>query len=141
MDLDLFMYYPASHVIDGGVHCLTVKTTAENIGISTEGATLDEAVAEAQGVLYSMATLCLAHKEPAPAAGVKTSSDVIVRMPADYALKCLLRTLMLKNKISMSELARRLGFKRPQQAFNMLTFEHATSLDKPLISRFDLNLI
>lgn len=125
-----FIYYPARLIIDEGVYCLRVKTTSSNIGINAEGDTLEQAVKEAKDVIYSMASLCLSHKEPAPAAASAEDGDIIIQMPADFALKCMLRNVMLQKGISVSALAKMLGFKRPQQAFNMLTFDHSTALDK-----------
>lgn len=130
LSLKDFLIYPASVTVEDGVFCLRVKTTSPNVGINAEGATLEEAAAEAKDVILSIAMVCIAENEPAPAAAGFAGGDLALQMTTDFALKCMLQNAMLERGISAAELARLLGSESTEQVRELLNFEHATALDR-----------
>lgn len=77
----------------------------------------------------SMAAACLASNEPAPAAAAFGDEDFQLCTNADFAVKCMLRNIMLQRGITIPALANMLKFKDVQQAEELLNLFKPAPLD------------
>jgi antitoxin HicB len=78
-------------------------------GAVTGGATMDEAIEEASDCLASWLAFGLAERRPVPAPSAPKRGQFQIAVPLWIAPKVALYTAMEAQKISNSELARRLG--------------------------------
>ena len=107
MDIKDFMAYPARFepAEEGG---FTVIVSGIDGAIS-EGDDMKGAKKAAVAVIADMANYLLDEKRPIPPAPAPTKGEMMVHLPIVMALKLVLRNEMLAQKVSLSELARRMG--------------------------------
>ena len=78
------------------------------------GDTLEEALFDAVDALESALSFYVDQKQAIPLPAAPTAGQPVVRLPALTAAKAALWNTMVAQKISKTEMARRLGVNRPQ---------------------------
>ncbi|MFG0631664.1 type II toxin-antitoxin system HicB family antitoxin [Pseudomonas sp. xss_2] len=82
--------------------------------MASAGETVDEALFDAVDALESALSLYVDQKITIPLPSAVASGQTLVRLPALTAAKAALWNTMLEQKVTKTELARRLGVNRPQ---------------------------
>lgn len=82
--------------------------------MASAGETVDEALFDAVDALESALSLYVDQKITIPLPSAVTCGQTLVRLPALTAAKAALWNTMLEQKVTKTELARRLGVNRPQ---------------------------
>jgi antitoxin HicB len=120
------MKYPALFTLaaEGGF-VVTFRDLPEAI---TQGDTEHEAMEMAEDVLYSTMELYLDDKRPVPLPSKAKSGEKFVFLPPSAWAKVLLLNEMIAQKVTASELARRLHT-RPQDINRVINLEHVTKID------------
>ena len=121
------MKYPATFTpdVDGGF-VVTFHDIPETI---TQGEDEADAMFMARDVLREAMGVYFDEKRPVPMPSKARRADRMVDLPMSVAAKVLLLNEMLGQKVSASELARRLGA-TPQTAARLTNLEHATKIDQ-----------
>lgn len=109
---------------DGGF-VVTFRDIPEAI---TQGDTLEESRAMAADALLTAMDFYFEDKRPVPAPSKARKGEELVALPASVSAKVLLLNEMLAQKVSPSELARRLHT-RPQDVNRIVDIGHATKID------------
>jgi len=106
----MFDYPVIVHQDDGSpwVSCPDVPEMA------SAGDTVEEALMDAVDALESALSLYVDQRLPIPAPSPLVPGQELVRLPALSVAKAALWNTMIKQKVSKTELARRLGVNRPQ---------------------------
>lgn len=120
------MRYPAHFeaATEGG-YVVTFRDIPEAI---TQGDTDDEAMEMASDVLVSSMDFYFDDKRPVPLPSRAKSGERLVDLPVSVSAKVLLLNEMLQQKVTPSELARRLGT-RPQDVNRLIDLGHPTKID------------
>lgn len=120
------MRYPARFkpAPEGGF-VVTFRDIPEAI---TQGDTEAEAIEMAEDVLYSSMELYFEDKRPVPLPGVAKRGDHLIDLPPSVWAKVLLLNEMLAQKVTPSELARRLHT-TPQNMNKVIDLGHVTKID------------
>jgi len=117
--------YPAVFEPDSGGFVVTFRDIPEAI---TQGDTLDEARAMAADALLTAMDFYFEDKRPVPAPSKAKKGEELIALPASVSAKVLLLNEMLAQKVTPSELARRLST-RPQDVNRIVNLGHATKID------------
>lgn len=120
------MRYPARfEAAEEGGYVVTFRDIPEAI---TQGDTEDEAMEMAADVLVSSMDFYFDDKRPVPLPSRAKSGERLIDLPVSVSAKVLLLNEMLQQKVTPSELARRLGT-RPQDVNRLIDLGHATKID------------
>ncbi|KDB08777.1 putative protein family UPF0150 [Burkholderia sp. lig30] len=117
--------YPARFEPEDGGYVATFRDIPEAI---TQGDTLDEAREMAADALLTAMDFYFNDKRPVPAPSKALNDETLVALPASTSAKILLLNEMLTQKVTPSELARRLNT-RPQDVNRIVNLGHATKID------------
>jgi antitoxin HicB len=117
--------YPARIRPDGDGFAVTFRDIPEAI---TCGDTHAEALDMAADALVTAMDFYFEDKRPVPTPTAGKRGDVFIELPASIAAKVLLLNAMLAQKVTPSELARRLNTRR-QEINRVIDLGHATKID------------
>ena len=118
--------YPARfEPADEGGYVVTFRDIPEAI---TQGDTIEEARAEAADALLTAMDFYFEDKRSVPAPSKIKKGEELVALPASVSAKILLLNAMLAQKVTPSELARRLKT-RPQDVNRIVDLRHTTKID------------
>lgn len=121
------MRYPAQlEAADEGGFVVTFCDIPEAI---TQGETEAEALEMAEDVLYSAMEFYFEDKRPVPMPSALKPGERLVSLPISVWAKVLVLNEMLAQKVTPSELARRLHT-RPQDINRVIDLGHSTKIDK-----------
>lgn len=121
------MRYPAQlEAADEGGFVATFRDIPEAI---TQGETEAEALEMAEDVLYSAMEFYFEDKRPVPMPSALKPGERQVSLPISVWAKVLVLNEMLAQKVTPSELARRLHT-RPQDVNRVIDLGHSTKIDK-----------
>ena len=95
----------------------------------TQGDSESEALAMAEDVLVSSMDFYFEDRRLVPMPSKAMPGERLVELPPSLAAKVLLLNEMLRQRVSASELARRLST-RPQDVQRITDLSHATKIDK-----------
>lgn len=120
------MRYPArfTHAAEGGF-VVTFRDVPEAI---TQGDTEQEAMEMAEDALFSSMEFYFDDKRQMPLPSKAKHGEKLVFMPTSAWAKVLLLNEMIAQKVTASELARRLHT-RPQDINRVINLAHATKID------------
>lgn len=120
------MRYPAHFkAADEGGFVVTFRDIPEAI---TQGETEAEAMEMAADALLTAMEFYFEDKRQVPTPSDALDGEVMVPLPASVWAKVLLLNEMLKQKVTASDLARRMG-KTPQDIQRLTNLAHATKID------------
>ena len=120
------MRYPARfEPAEEGGFVVTFRDIPEAI---TQGETEAEAMEMAEDVLLSAMEFYFDDKRPVPLPSLSNDDERLVELPPSISAKVLLLNEMLAQKVTPSELARRLGTTR-QDANRLTDLGHNTKID------------
>ena len=94
----------------------------------TSGATRQEALEMALDALVTAMEFYFEDRRPVPRPSRPQPGEEVVELPASLSAKVLLLNEMLRQRITASELARRLGTS-PQSVNRIIDLDHATKID------------
>lgn len=118
--------YPARfEPAEEGGYVVTFRDIPEAI---TQGDTLEEARGEAADALLTSMDFYFEDKRPVPAPSKAKKDEELVALSASVSAKVLLLNEMLVQKVTPSELARRLNT-RPQDVNRIVDLGHTTKID------------
>lgn len=117
--------YPAVFEPDGDGFVVTFRDIPEAI---TQGDTLEEARSMAADALLTAMDFYFEDKRPVPTPSKAKKGEELVALPASASAKILLLNEMLAQKVTPSELARRLDT-RPQDVNRIVNLGHVTKID------------
>lgn len=121
------MRYPAQfEAADEGEFVVTFRDIPEAI---TQGETEAEALEMAEDVLFSAMESYFEDKRPVPMPSALKPGERLVSLPISVWAKVLVLNEMLAQKVTPSELARRLHT-RPQDVNRVIDLGHSTKIDK-----------
>lgn len=119
------MFYPAQlDYADDGV-TVSFRDIPEAL---TCGATKDEALNQARDALATAMEFYFEDKRRVPLPSSALDGDELVALPASLAAKVLLLNEVLAQRVSNTELARRMGMTK-QTAQRLFDLNHATKID------------
>lgn len=110
---------------DGGF-VVTFRDIPEAI---TQGDDEAEALAMAKDALLTAMDFYFDDKRPVPLPSRREDGERLIDLPPSVASKVLLLNEMVKQKVSASELARRMGT-IPQEVNRLIDLHHATKIDR-----------
>lgn len=120
------MLYPAHfELAEEGGFVVTFRDIPEAI---TQGDTEAEAVLMAEDVLVSAMDFYFDDKRPVPMPSAPQADERLISLPPSVSAKVLLLNEMLAQRVTASELARRLGT-RPQDVQRLTNLAHASKID------------
>jgi antitoxin HicB len=117
--------YPALIESDGTGFMVSFRDIPEAL---TGGETLDEARAMAADALLTAMDFYFEDKRPVPAPSKAKKGEELIALPASVSAKVLLLNEMIAQKVTPSELARRLNT-RPQDVNRIVNLGHVTKID------------
>lgn len=117
--------YPALFEPDEGYFTVSFRDIPEAL---TSGQDMDEARAMAADALLTSMDFYFDDKRPVPAPSKLRKGEELVALPASVSAKILLLNEMLAQKVSPSELARRMAT-TPQTVDRIMRLSHATKID------------
>lgn len=117
--------YPARFEPEDGRYVVTFRDIPEAI---TQGDSIEEAREMASDALLTAMDFYFEDKRPVPAPSRTEKGEELVALPASVSAKILLLNEMLIQKVTPSELARRLNT-RPQDVNRIVNLGHATKID------------
>lgn len=117
--------YPALFEPDGDGFAVSFRDIPEAL---TSGETMEEARAMAADALLVAMDFYFEDKRPVPAPSKAKKGEELIALPASVSAKILLLNEMLTQKVTPSELARRLHT-RPQDVNRIVDIGHATKID------------
>ena len=103
--------YPVIVHQEGGNPWISCPDVPE---MASAGDTVEEALLDAVDALESALSLYVDQRLPIPVPSPAAPGQELVRLPALTAAKAALWNTMIKQKVTKTELARRLGVNRPQ---------------------------
>lgn len=120
------MRYPAKfETAEEGGFVVTFRDIPEAI---TQGATESEAIEMAEDALRTAMDFYFEDRRPVPTPSKARAGERLVALPPSVSAKVLLLNEMLAQKVTPSELARRLGT-RPQDVQRLTDLAHTTKID------------
>lgn len=120
------MRYPAQfEVAPEGGFVITFRDIPEAI---TQGDSEEEAMEMAVDVLVSAMDFYFDDKRPVPLPSEALKGERLIELPPGLSAKILLLNEMLAQRVTFSELARRLGT-TPQHVQRIADIHHATKID------------
>lgn len=120
------MLYPAHfELAEEGGFVVTFRDIPEAI---TQGDTEAEAVEMAEDVLVSAMDFYFDDKRPVPMPSAPQADERLISLLPSVSAKVLLLNEMLAQRVTASELARRLGT-RPQDVQRLTNLAHASKID------------
>ncbi|MGF6771001.1 antitoxin HicB [Paraburkholderia sp. GAS199] len=117
--------YPAVFRRDGDGFVVTFRDIPEAI---TQGDSLDGARSLGADALLTAMDFYFEDKRPVPTPSTAKKGEELISLPASVSAKILLLNEMLAQKVTPSELARRLNT-RPQDVNRIMTLSHTTKID------------
>jgi antitoxin HicB len=117
--------YPALFSPDGDGYLVTFRDIPEAI---TAGGTKDEARSMSADALLTAMDFYFEDRRVVPPPSEPKKGEELVALPASAAAKILLLNAMIDQKVTASELARRLDT-RPQDVNRIVDLGHATKID------------
>jgi len=117
--------YPALIEPDGSGFMVSFRDIPEAL---SGGATLEEARAMAADALLTAMDFYFEDKRPVPAPSKAKKGEELIALPASVSAKVLLLNEMIAQKVTPSELARRLNT-RPQDVNRIVNLGHVTKID------------
>ena len=117
--------YPALIEPDGTGFMVSFRDIPEAL---TGGETLDEARTLAADALLTAMDFYFEDKRPVPAPSKAKKGEELIALPASVSAKVLLLNEMIAQKVTPSELARRLNT-RPQDVNRIVNLGHVTKID------------
>jgi antitoxin HicB len=118
--------YPARfEPAEEGGFVVTFRDVPEAI---TQGDSIEEARAMAADALLTAMDFYFEDRRPVPAPSKAKKGEELVALPATVSAKVLLLNEMIEQKVTPSELARRLGTS-PQAVNRIVDIHHATKID------------
>jgi antitoxin HicB len=117
--------YPALFSTDGDGYLVTFRDIPEAI---TAGETKDEARSMSADALLTAMDFYFEDRRVVPPPSAPKKGEELVGLPASAAAKILLLNAMIEQKVTASELARRLDT-RPQDVNRIVDLGHATKID------------
>lgn len=117
--------YPALFEPDGDGFAVSFRDIPEAL---TSGQTMEEARAMAADALLTAMDFYFEDRRPVPAPSKAKKGEELVALPASVSAKVLLLNEMIDQKVTPSELARRLGTS-PQVVNRIVDVKHATKID------------
>lgn len=120
------MRYPARfEPAEEGGYVVTFRDVPEAI---TQGDSVSEAMEMAEDALVTSMDFYFEDKRPVALPSEAEEGEHMVSLPASVSAKVLLLNEMLTQRVTPSELARRLGT-RPQDVQRLTDLSHATKID------------
>lgn len=117
--------YPALFEPDGNGFCVSFRDIPEAL---TSGETMDAARTMAADALLTAMDFYFEDKRIVPPPTKAKKGEELVALPATVSAKVLLLNEMIEQKVTPSELARRLGTS-PQVVNRIVDIKHATKID------------
>ncbi|MGI4861884.1 MAG: type II toxin-antitoxin system HicB family antitoxin [Janthinobacterium lividum] len=117
--------YPARLIPDEGTFTVMFRDIPEAL---TCGATRAEAIDMAGDALVTSMDFYFEDKRPVPMPSKPKRGEVLIDLPPSIAAKVLLLNTMIAQKVTPSELARRLNTRR-QEMQRVIDLRHATKID------------
>lgn len=121
------MYFPAhfQHQEEGGF-LVTFRDIPEAI---TQGDSLDEARLMARDALLTAMDFYFDDKRPVPQPSARRKGEELIRVPLSAAAKVYLLNEMIEQRVTPSDLARRLGT-TPQEVNRLTDLHHTSKIDR-----------
>ncbi|PWF54647.1 type II toxin-antitoxin system HicB family antitoxin [Massilia glaciei] len=120
------MQYPARFAPDeDGGFVVTFRDIAEAI---TQGEDLEDAMMMAKDALVTAMDFYFDDKRTVPPPSPAQEDEALVTLPSSVAVKVLLLNEMIGQKVSASDLARRMETS-PQEINRLIDLRHATKID------------
>jgi antitoxin HicB len=120
------MQYPAMFAPDeDGGFVVTFRDIPEAI---TQGDDFEEAMMMARDALLTAMEFYFDDKRPVPAASPPANGEHLVSLPSSVAVKVLLLNEMISQKVTASDLARRMDTV-PQHINRLIDLQHSTKID------------
>ena len=94
----------------------------------TGASTYEEVLSEAQGALLTAFEFFFEDMRPVPMPSAAAEGDTLITIPVSVWAKVLLLNTMLNEKVTQSELARRMNT-RPQEMQRIVNLGHSTKID------------
>lgn len=120
------MKYPATFTPDTGGFVVTFRDIPEAI---TQGDNEADAIDMAKDVLLSSVEFYFAAKREVPMPSKPKGDERLIALPASVSAKVLLLNEMLKQDVTPSDLARRMGTTR-QEINRLIDLGHTTKIDR-----------
>jgi antitoxin HicB len=117
--------YPALFEPDGDGFAVSFRDIPEAL---TSGETMEEARAMAADALLTAMDFYFEDRRPVPTPSKAKRGEELVALPASVSAKVLLLNEMIAQKVTPSDLARRLGTS-PQVVNRIVDIKHATKID------------
>ncbi|MEX3932528.1 type II toxin-antitoxin system HicB family antitoxin [Paraburkholderia phymatum] len=117
--------YPALFEPDGDGFAVSFRDIPEAL---TSGETMEEARAMAADALLAAMDFYFEDRRPVPTPLKAKRGEELVALPASVSAKVLLLNEMIAQKVTPSDLARRLGTS-PQVVNRIVDIKHATKID------------
>jgi len=117
--------YPALIEPDGSGFMVSFRDIPEAL---SGGATPEEARAMAADALLTAMDFYFEDKRPVPAPSKAKKGEELIALPASVSAKVLLLNEMIAQKVTPSQLARRLNT-RPQDVNRIVNLGHVTKID------------
>ncbi|ACC71036.1 type II toxin-antitoxin system HicB family antitoxin [Paraburkholderia phymatum] len=117
--------YPALFEPDGDGFAVSFRDIPEAL---TSGETMEEARAMAADALLTAMDFYFEDRRPVPEPSKAKKGEELVALPASVSAKVLLLNEMIRQQVTPSELARRLGTS-PQVVNRIVDVKHATKID------------
>jgi antitoxin HicB len=119
--------YPARlNPADEGGFVVTFRDIPEAI---TQGDDEKEALAMAKDALITAMDFYFEDKRPVPAASAQEDDEVCIELPVSVASKVLLLNEMVAQRVTASDLARRMGT-IPQEINRLIDLKYTTKIDR-----------
>ena len=134
MNLSDYLSYYADFVSEDGGYSVTVshEDFSKNLPITSEWVTcgddLEDAVSMARGLIITIAESFIESKVPFPKRTQKKEGQHEINLPVHVALKIMLRTLMVQDKIKVTDLATLMNTSK-QNVRQMLDLRKKTHID------------
>lgn len=119
------LQYAAKFEPDGDGFAVSFRDIPEAL---TSGSTIKEAYEMAADALLTAMDFYFEDKRPVPAPSEAKKGEVLIALPASVSAKILLLNEMITQKVTASELARRLNT-RPQDVTRIIDLGHTTKID------------
>lgn len=119
------MKYPATLTKGDNAFVVTFRDIPEAL---TQGHTYEEAIDMAEDALLTAMDFYFEDNRSVPSPSKPEEGEVLISLPVSAATKVMLLNLLLEERVSQAELAKRMGI-RPQQVTRIVNLEHTTKID------------
>ena len=119
------MKYPAILIKEDDGYVVTFRDIPEAI---TQGDFRDDVIEMAEDALLTAIDFYFEDNRTVPMPSEIQDGEVLVGLPLSVTAKVLLLNTLLEQRVSQTELAKRMGI-RPQQVTRIVNLEHTTKID------------